>query len=148
METKKTTTGNESLKLTFVQNSTLVSLEFYLPELESTGSEDENQKSNDSLLIGSAINELFTMQNNYKEAGITLFKATEPTLFKISNEEGTILDIGKVSKTIQNKLKFGNTAKSRRAFAKRVNVAVKEIRRAFVLIDYAELTEKLNAIQD
>ena len=52
------------------------------------------------------------------------------------------------NKTIQNKLKFGNTAKSRRAFAKRVNVAVKEIRRAFVLIDYVELTEKLDAIQD
>jgi hypothetical protein len=137
MKKQTTTPGVQNLTLTFVQNSTTVNINF-----------DVNDNVQDSLLIGSAINELFTMQNNYKEAGIKLFKATEPTLFKISNEEGTILDIGKVSKTIQNKLKFGNTAKSRRAFAKRVNVAVKEIRRAFVLIDYAELTEKLNAIQD
>jgi transcriptional regulator of acetoin/glycerol metabolism len=137
MKKQTTTPGVQNLTLTFVQNSTTVNINF-----------DVNDNVQDSLLIGSAINELFTMQNNYKEAGITLFKATQPTLFKISNEEGTILDIGKVSKTIQNKLKFGNTAKSKRAFAKRVNVAVKEIRRAFVLIDYAELTEKLNAIQD
>jgi hypothetical protein len=137
MKKQTTTPGVQNLTLTFVQNSTTVNINF-----------DVNQDVKDSLLIGSAINELFTMQNNYKDAGITLFKATQPTLFKISNDKDTILDIGKVSKTIQNKLKFGNTAKSRRAFAKRVNVAVKEIRRAFVLIDYVELTEKLNAIQD
>lgn len=139
MKTKNTKTVNESkdLKLIFTQQSTKVEINFSI---------DSKKESNDSLLIGSAINELFTMQNNYKEAGLTLFKATYPTLFRIEGEEGVILDIAKCTKVIENKLKFGNTGKSRRSFAKRVNVAVKEIRRQFVLIDYNELTEKLNAI--
>lgn len=127
----------QNLTLTFVQNSTIVNINF-----------DVENDAKDSLLIGTAINELFTMQNNYKDAGITLFKATEPTLFKVSNDKETLLDIGKVSKLIQNKLKFGNTAKSRRTFAKRVNVAVKEIRRGIVLMNYEELTQKLNEIND
>lgn len=139
MKTKNTNTVNESkdLKLIFTQQSTKVEINFSI---------DSTKESNDSLLIGSAINELFTMQNNYKEAGLTLFKATYPTLFRIEGEEGVILDVAKCTKIIENKLKFGNTGKSRRAFAKRINVAVKEIRRQFVLIDYNELTEKLNSI--
>jgi hypothetical protein len=139
MNTKKQTQENkvQNLTLTFVQDSTVVNIDF-----------EVNHDVNDNLLIGSSINELFTIQSNYKEAGITLFKATEPVLFKVSNDKETILDIGKVSKKIQQKLKFGNTAKSRRTFAKRVNVAVREIRRNFVVMNYDELTEKLNAIQD
>lgn len=127
----------KDFKLIFSQQSTKVEINFSI---------DSTKENNDSLLIGSAINELFTMQNNYKEAGLTLFKATYPTLFRIEGEEGVILDVAKCTKIIENKLKFGNTGKSRRAFAKRINVAVKEIRRQFVLIDYNELTEKLNAI--
>lgn len=139
MKAKNNFQVNESkdLKLIFTQQSTKVEIKFSI---------DSTKENNDSLLIGSAINELFTMQNNYKEAGLTLFKATYPTLFRIEGEEGVILDVAKCAKVIENKLKFGNTGKSRRAFAKRVNVAVKEIRRQFVLIDYNELTEKLNAI--
>jgi hypothetical protein len=131
MSTKKqnapVTTTNEIL-LTFYQADTMVETKFTL-----------NEDFNTSLLIGTAINELFTLQNNYRNANIRLFKSNEPLLFKVACNEVELLNIGKASKVIHNKLKFNKTSKSMRSFAKRVNLAVIEITRGMKLISYEDL---------
>jgi hypothetical protein len=134
---KKVTSNAQNLTLKFYQASTEVNVNF---TIEKT--------AKDSLLIGTALNELFTMRDNYANAGLKLFKSNEPLLFSVSNEDTTLLDVGMCQKTILHKLKLNKTAKSKRAFAKRVNLAITEIKREVVAIDYTELTNKLNAIID
>lgn len=133
----KTTNKTNALTLKFYQDATEVKVNFII-----------DKTAKDSLLIGTALNELFTMRDNYANAGLKLFKSNEPLLFSVSNEEKTLLDVGMCQKTILHKLKLNKTAKSKRAFAKRVNLAVMELRREVTVIDYSELTNKLNAIID
>ena len=133
----KTTNKTNALTLKFYQDATEVKVNFTI-----------DKTAKDSLLIGTALNELFTMRDNYANAGLKLFKSNEPLLFSVSNEEKTLLDVGMCQKTILHKLKLNKTAKSKRAFSKRVNLAVMELRREVTVIDYSELTNKLNAIID
>jgi len=107
-----------------------------------------NVDAKNSLIIGTAINELFTLQNNYRKANLRLFKTSEPVLFKVSNENETLLNVGLCSRAIQDKLKFNKTAKSMSRFAKRVNLAVTELQRAIKVIDYADVENAILSIID
>lgn len=133
----KSTNKTNALTLKFYQDATEVKVNLTI-----------DKTAKDSLLIGTALNELFTMRDNYANAGLKLFKSNEPLLFSVSNEDTTLLDVGMCQKTILHKLKFNKTAKSKRAFAKRVNLAVTELRRDVVAIDYAELSKKLDSLID
>lgn len=136
------------MKATNKTNAQKLTLNFYQTETSYKVSFTIDKTAKDSLLIGTALNELFTVRDNYAMAGLKLFKSNEPLLFSVSNEDTTLLDVGMCQKTILHKLKLNKTAKSKRAFAKRVNLAVTELRRDVVAIDYTELTNKLNAIID
>lgn len=117
-----------------------INLNFYQIDgikVETKFSLSEDAKT--SLLIGTAINELFTLQSNYRNAGISLFKSSKPVLFTVSSEEMELLNIGSCSKVITDKLKFNKTSKSMRTFAKRVNLAVTEITRKVKLVSYEDL---------
>ena len=125
----------KNLKLTFVQNATVVETKF------TTNSEKT------SMLTGTALNELFTMQRNFKNAGLRLFKSSEAVLFIVSDENGNeLLNIGKCSRLIQQKLKFQNNAKSMRTVAKRVNLAVNEMLRDVVAVDYSKIDSLIEAM--
>lgn len=136
------------MKSTNKTNAQKLTLNFYQTETSYKVTFTIDKTAKDSLLIGTALNELFTVRDNYASAGLKLFKSNEPLLFSVSNEDTTLLDVGMCQKTILHKLKLNKTAKSKRAFAKRVNLAVTELRRDVVTIDYVELTNKLNAIID
>ena len=131
----KKSTKNE-LNLTFFQaNGTTVNTKFVL-----------NNTVKQSLVIGTAINELFTLQNNYRKANLRLFKSSEPVLFKVSTENETLLNIGLCSRTITDKLKFNKTAKSMGIFAKRVNLAVTELSRTVTVVDYSAIETAILSI--
>ena len=125
----------KTLKLTFIQGTTIVETKF------STNSEKT------SMLTGTAINELFTMQRNFKNSGLRLFKSSEAVLFIVSDEDGKeILNIGNCSRLIQQKLKFQNNAKSMRRFAMRVNLAVTELMRDVLAVDYSKIDALIEAM--
>lgn len=128
--------------------ATKLNLKFYQAQTEINLNFEINSNASDNLIIGTTLNELFTMCDNYREAGIKLFKSNEAVLFRISSDNIPLVDIGTCSKRIQDKLKLNKTAKSKRSFAKRVNLAIKEISRGIELIDMKELENKLNAIID
>lgn len=107
-----------------------------------------NSEAKTSLLIGTAINELFTLQNNYRKANLRLFKSSQPVLFKVSSNEVELLNIGKCERLITDKLKFNKTAKSMNIFAKRVNLAVTELTRNIKVIDYSEVEKAILSIAD
>lgn len=125
------------LKLKFYQSTTEVNLNFEI-----------NNDAKDSLIVGTVLNELFTMRDNYANAGIKLFKSNEPLLFSVYSDNIPLVDVGTCSKLIQEKLKLNKTAKSKRSFAKRVNLAISEVSRGIQLIDMDALTAKLNALED
>ena len=128
--------------------ATKLNLKFYQAKTEVNLNFEINSDATDNLIIGTTLNELFTMCDNYRDAGLKLFKSNEAILFRISSDNIPLLDIGTCSKRIQEKLKLNKTAKSKRSFAKRVNLAIKEISRGIELIDIKELENKLNAIID
>jgi hypothetical protein len=127
----------KNLKLTFVQNSTIVETTFNA----------NNEKQ--SLIVGTALNELFTLQRNYRNAKVRLFKSNEPILFIVNDDKGNeLLNIGKCSRLIQQKLKFQNNAKSMRRFAMRVNLAVTEMMRDVLVVDYSKIDALIEAMED
>ena len=128
--------------------ATKLNLKFYQAQTEVNLNFEINSDASDNLIVGTTLNELFTMCDNYREAGLKLFKSNEPILFRISSDSIPLVDIGTCSKRIQDKLKLNKTAKSKRSFAKRVNLAIKEISRGIELIDMKELESKLNEIID
>jgi hypothetical protein len=129
-------------------NATKLNLKFYQAQTEVNLNFEINSDASDNLIIGTTLNELFTMCDNYRDAGLKLFKSNEAILFRISSDNIPLVDIGTCSKRIQDKLKLNKTAKSKRSFSKRVNLAIKEISRGIELIDMKELENKLNAIID
>jgi hypothetical protein len=128
--------------------ATKLNLKFYQAQTEVNLNFEINSDASDNLIIGTTLNELFTMCDNYRDAGLRLFKSNEAILFRISSDNIPLVDIGTCSKRIQEKLKLNKTAKSKRSFSKRVNLAIKEISRGIELIDMKELENKLNAIID
>jgi hypothetical protein len=108
----------------------------------------DSEKNNDSYISGTAINELFTLQSNYKKAGLRLFKSNEPILFKVSEEENELLNIGLCSRIIKEKLKFQNNAKSMRTFAKRVNLAITEMNRTVKVVNYKDIEKAIDSITE
>jgi hypothetical protein len=133
-----------------VETVNKLTLEFYQTDgLTVTTKFTLNNDAKQSLVIGTAINELFTMQMNYRKAGLKLFKSNKPVLFKISNDkEEELLNIGKCQKYIQDTLKFNKTAKSMSSFAKRVNCAVIEMQRAVKIVDYSEIENAILSITE
>ena len=128
----------KELNLTFYQeNGTQVETKF---ELDS--------EAKTSVLIGTAINELFTLQNNYRKANLKLFKSSQPVLFKVSSNKVELLNIGLCERLITDKLKFNKTAKSMGIFAKRVNFAITELSRNIEIIDYSEVEKAILSIVD
>ena len=126
-----------------------LTLEFYqLDGITVTTKFSLNADAKQSLVIGTAINELFTMQMNYRKANLRLFKSSEPVLFKVSNEDEVLLNIGLCSRTILDKLKFNKTAKSMNTFAKRVNLAVTELQRNVKIVDYSEIENAILSITE
>jgi len=68
-------------------------------------------------------------------------------LFIVSDEDGKeILNIGNCSRLIQQKLKFQNNAKSMRRFAMRVNLAVTEMIRDVLAVDYSKIDALIEAM--
>lgn len=127
----------KELKLIFSQNGTKVETNFII-----------DQETKQSLLVGTAVNELFTLQSNYRKAGLKLFKSSEPVLFSVSDGQNTLLDVGKCNRRIIEKLKFNKTSKSMSTFAKRVNLAVNELSRAVAVVDIADIEAAILSIVD
>ena len=127
----------KELKLIFSQNGIKVETNFII-----------DQETKQSLLVGTAVNELFTLQSNYRKAGLKLFKSNDPVLFSVSDGQTTLLDVGKCNRRIIEKLKFNKTAKSMSTFAKRVNLAVNELSRAVTVVDYSDIETAILSIAD
>ena len=126
-----------------------LSLKFY----QSNGTEvvTNFEVKNDvksSIIVGTALNELFTLQSNYRKAGIKLFKSSEPVLFLVQTENEILFNVGKCNRLILQKLKFNKTAKSMKVFSKRVNLAINEMIRDVKLIDYSEVENAINSIAE
>jgi hypothetical protein len=135
--TKKVET-TKKLSILFYQGSTQFETTFVI----------DSEKNNDSYISGTAINELFTLQSNYKKAGLRLFKSNEPILFKVSEEENELLNVGLCSRIIKEKLKFQNNAKSMRTFAKRVNLAITEMNRVVKVVNYKDIEKAIDSITE
>ena len=156
----KTTTKTTSVKKSstkaknaIVENVTPVTKVINLTFYQNNGTKVEtkftlSKEAKTSLLIGTAINELFTLQSNYRRANIKLFKSSEPVLFMVSSDDMELLNIGKCSRVITDKLKFNKTRKSMAIFAKRVNLAVTELTRNITIIDYSKVEEAILSIAD
>lgn len=136
-----------SAKVNQVTNE--LTLKFYQSKgIEVTTSFSIEQGAKSSLLIGTALNELFTMYSNYNKAGIKLFKSSEPILFLVSKEDEVLLNVGKCNRHIQDKLKFNKSPKSMKTFAKRVNLAVNELTRVVKVVDYSEVEKAIDSISE
>jgi hypothetical protein len=135
--TKKVET-TKKLSILFYQGSTQFETSFVI----------DSEKNNDSYISGTALNELFTLQSNYKKAGLRLFKSNEPILFKVSEEEKELLNIGLCSRTIKEKLKFQNNSKSMRTFSKRVNLAITEMNRVVKVVNYLDIEKAIDSITE
>ena len=127
-----------------------LSILFYQDEVQFSNTFEIDKKDvNQKLIVGTVLNELFTVESNYRNANMRLFKTSKPILFKVTNGKSEILNLGKSSKFIQDKLKFNKTAKSKRTFAKRVNLAITEMTRNVEVINqddiFAKLEEKIKA---
>lgn len=143
----KSNVKNTGAKVNQVTNE--LTLKFYQSNgIEVTTSFSIEQGAKSSLLIGTALNELFTMYSNYNKAGIKLFKSSEPILFLVSKEEEILLNVGKCNRRIQDKLKFNKTSKSMKTFAKRVNLAVNELTRVVKVVDYTEVEKAIDSINE
>ncbi len=143
----KSSVKNPGAKVNQVTNE--LTLKFYQSNgIEVTTSFSIEQGAKNSLLIGTALNELFTMYSNYNKAGIKLFKSSEPILFLVSKEEEILLNVGKCNRRIQDKLKFNKSPKSMKTFAKRVNLAVNELTRVVKVIDYKEVEKAIDSINE
>lgn len=156
MGTKKATPVKNELTNVIVENqnpvkmdSKVLNLKFYQTNgIEIDTTFELTNDSKNSILIGTALNELFTMYSNYNKAGIKLFKSSEPVLFLISNDSEVLLNVGKCKRTILDKLKFNKTAKSMKVFSKRVNLAVTEMTRNVKEVDYSEVEKAIDSIED
>jgi hypothetical protein len=137
MKTKKQNPVNE------------LTLKFYQVDgIEITTKFQYEKEAKQSLLIGTALNELFTLQSNYRKAGLRLFKSNQPVLFLVQSDEQIILNVGKCERYILEKLKFNKTSKSMKVFSKRVNLAINEMLRDMVYIDYSEIEKAIDSIVD
>jgi hypothetical protein len=126
-----------------------LTLKFYQVDgIEITTKFQYEKEAKQSLLIGTALNELFTLQSNYRKAGLRLFKSNQPVLFLVQSDEKVILNVGKCERYILEKLKFNKTAKSMKVFSKRVNLAINEMLRDMVYIDYSEIEKAIDSIAD
>jgi hypothetical protein len=126
-----------------------LTLKFYQVDgIEITTKFQYEKEAKQSLLIGTALNELFTLQSNYRKAGLRLFKSSQPVLFLVQKDEQIILNVGKCERYILEKLKFNKTAKSMKVFSKRVNLAINEMLRDMVYIDYSEIEKAIDSITD
>jgi hypothetical protein len=126
-----------------------LTLKFYQVDgIEITTKFQYEKEAKQSLLIGTALNELFTLQSNYRKAGLRLFKSNQPVLFLVQKDEKVILNVGKCERYILEKLKFNKTAKSMKVFSKRVNLAINEMLRDMVYIDYSEIEKAIDSIAD
>ena len=121
-----------------------LSILFYQDEVQFSNTfEIDKKDANTKLIVGTVLNELFTVESNYRNANMRLFKTSKPILFKVTNGKSEILNLGKSSKFIQDKLKFNKTAKSKRTFAKRINLAITEMTRNVEVINQDEIFAKL-----
>ena len=126
-----------------------LTLKFYQVDgIEITTKFQYEKEAKQSLLIGTALNELFTLQSNYRKAGLRLFKSNQPVLFLVQKDEQIILNVGKCERYILEKLKFNKTSKSMKIFSKRVNLAINEMLRDMVYIDYSEIEKAIDSIID
>ena len=121
-----------------------LSILFYQDDVKFSNTfEIDKKDANTKLIVGTVLNELFTVESNYRNANMRLFKTSKPILFKVTNGKSEILNLGKSSKFIQDKLKFNKTAKSKRTFAKRINLAITEMTRNVEVINQDEIFAKL-----
>lgn len=126
-----------------------LTLKFYqIDGIEITTKFQYENDAKQSMLIGTALNELFTLQSNYRKAGLRLFKSNQPVLFLVQKDEKVILNVGKCERYILEKLKFNKTAKSMKVFSKRVNLAINEMLRDMVYIDYSEIEKAIDSITE
>jgi hypothetical protein len=126
-----------------------LTLKFYqIDGIELTTKFTYNKDDKQSLLIGTALNELFTLQSNYRKAGLRLFKSNQPVLFLVQKDEQIILNVGKCERYILEKLKFNKTSKSMKVFSKRVNLAITEMQRDMTKVDYSEIEKAIDSIAD
>jgi hypothetical protein len=126
-----------------------LTLKFYQVDgIEITTKFQYEKEAKQSLLIGTALNELFTLQSNYRKAGLRLFKSNQPVLFLVQKDEQIILNVGKCERYILEKLKFNKTAKSMKVFSKRVNLAINEMLRDMVYINYSEIEKAIDNITE
>jgi len=121
-----------------------LSILFYQDDVKFSNTFEVDKKETDQkLIVGTVLNELFTVESNYRNANMRLFKTSKPILFKVTNGKNEILNLGKSSKFIQDKLKFNKTAKSKRTFAKRVNLAITEMSRNVEVINQDDIFARL-----
>lgn len=127
----------------------VLTLKFYQTngtEVVTTFTLEPNSKN--SLLVGTALNELFTLQSNYRKANLRLFKSSEPVLFMVKRDDETLLNIGNCQRYIIDKLKFNKTPKSMKTFSKRVNLAVTEMSRNILVVDYSKIEQAIDSIAE
>ena len=106
-----------------------VSIKFYQVENNATELNFDlqiNEGASNSLIFGTILNELYFHLDSTKQIGSKLFNLREPILLKVETNTH-YFDFAELNKSITQKFKLGYSAKSKRNFARRVNVALEII---------------------
>lgn len=102
----------------------------------------EVSNSNQSKVLGTALNELFAWCNIQREVNAKGLKFSEPINLKIE-VNNIAFDTGKANKRLTNKLKMNKTAKSKKSFALKVKAIFDYSIRDFNELTFNELLESL-----
>ena len=104
-----------------------------------------HNQTGDKKVIGTSISRLFTFNGRLKKYGASHFKANQDISVVISVNDAIILDTYSLNSEYGFKLRFGNTAKSKRKFANCINDLVTWAASDIKPITIEELINELEA---
>ena len=122
-----------------------IKLEVFNGNTQFVNSFELHSATGDKKVIGTSINRLFEYNSRLKKYGATHFKANQALSIVISVEGEVIADTYNLNSQYGFKLKFGNTAKSKRKFASCINDLVTW---AAQDIKPVTLEELINSLED
>lgn len=98
-----------------------IKLEVFNGTTQFVNSFEVHQATGDKKIIGSSINRLFEFNSRLKKYGASHFKANQDLSVVISADGDVLMDTYTLNAQYGFKLRFGNTAKSKRKFASCLN---------------------------
>lgn len=117
-------------------------IEFRQDDLKLKETLTLDDKTDFSKVVGTVVNRLFTVNDRMKKYSTCYFKATKDVHFTIESD-AIKLDTFKIQEKFYNKMRFGNTAKSRKKFALSVYTNALDMISDIVVKDMKELVGEL-----